>query len=267
MHHQIDSLAYSNRLRYLPPTQKISFTLILLVLGYLGSAPVRIAIALWLWAWLVVYAGIPRKVYTSLLLIPLSFGLLTVPAIALSLVSQQQLATVDSDIVAKLSLGNWYIYLSQQGMQQVQTLLLRAIALISCCYFLLLTTPIAEILRVLTRLGVSQLILDLLTLMYRFIFLLTEVVTEIIDAQQSRLGYSSWRRSMYSLAILITQLLQRSLESYRQVSLGLNSRGFTGNLHFWYPTRHKSNPRYTLEAISGCLVLCVYTIWQYAFTI
>jgi cobalt/nickel transport system permease protein len=60
---------------------------------------------------------------------------------------------------------------------------------------------------------------------------------------------------MKSLALLIGQLLQRTLQQYSQFSLGLQARGFAGELRFWHPRRYHSSPRYTVEAICGCVVL------------
>lgn len=263
MHLKIDSLAYSNRLRHLPPTHKVIFTIMLFILGYLSFWEVQLIISIWMLIWVIVYAGIPKQVYGQLLVIPVSFWLMSVPAIALGIVSQQNLGDVSGDIYQGINIGNWYLYLSKQGIIQIQILLTRALALTSVLYFLLLTTPFGEILTVLARLGIPSLILELLTLMYRAIFILTQTASELIVAQKSRLGYVTWRRSMDSLAILVTQLLKRSLENYRQLTLGLKSRGFIDKISFWYPTQYQANPRYTVEALGGYFVLVTYTIWDY----
>ena len=59
--------------------------------------------------------------------------------------------------------------------------------------------------------------------MYRFIFSLLAIADELWIAQNSRCGYRTWNRGMHSLGILIGQLLQRTLENYRHVSLSLAS--------------------------------------------
>ncbi|WP_411053578.1 CbiQ family ECF transporter T component, partial [Tritonibacter sp. SIMBA_163] len=83
---------------------------------------------------------------------------------------------------------------------------MRAIALTSCLYFILFTVPFVEIIRVLRDFRCPPLITELLVLMYRFIFVLTDTVMEILTAQQSRLGYGNWRVGMRSLSLLIGQL-------------------------------------------------------------
>jgi cobalt/nickel transport system permease protein len=264
MHHQIDSLAYSNRLRSLPPEQKLGFAMALFGLGYLVPAVGQWAIAAWLAVWIVGYAGIPLAVYSKLLALPGSFLLLSLPALAVGVGWREMVLTVQPDVLLGLPLGPVYLYLSRQGIGQAAILLPRAIALTSCLYFILLTVPFVELMRVLRQVKCPSLITELLTLMYRFIFVLTDTAVELLTAQQSRLGYRSWRTGMRSLGWLVGQLLQRTLENYRHISQGLASRGFAGDLKVWYTRRHKANPRYTLEAVSGCVILLILAGWHHA---
>jgi cobalt/nickel transport system permease protein len=252
MHHKIDSLAYLNHLRYLPPGEKLVFTLMLLILIYLSSVKVQLVIIGWLILWVVVYAKIPLGFYLKLLLIPVSFWLLSIPAIAIAI------GGITPDIWTGINIGKVYVYLSRQGMIQGGELLIRAIALTSSLYFLLLTTPLSEILGLLERLGCPRLIIELLTLMYRFIDILSDTASQFLLAQNCRLGYVNYKRGITSLGLLVSQLLRRSLENYRQIVLGLDARNFNGKIKFWQPILYKSNPRYTIEAIAGYCFLLYY---------
>ena len=264
MHHQIDSLAYTNRLRSLPPEHKLIFAIALFGLSYVASTGVQILIAVWLGIWIVGYARIPVKLYRKLLFIPLSFWLLSVPALVIGGTVSDNLSAVQGDVWQGIRLGSLYIYISRQGIDQVWQLLTRAIALTNCMYFILLTIPFADILRILQRCGCPSLITELLALMYRFIFVLTQTANELLTAQQSRIGYRTWRIGMRSLALVASQLLRRTLENYRQISLGLASRGFTGELRFWHSRRYRPNWRYAIEAVAGYLILLVCAGWHHA---
>lgn len=264
MHHQIDALAYTNRLRYLPPEHKLGFAIALFLLGYAAPPLGQALIATWMVLWTVGYAQIPAAVYLKLLLLPLGFWLTSVPALLIGVASMADLATLQSDILQGVPLGSIYLYLSLQGLQQAETLFLRALALTTCLYFIVLTVPFVEILRVLRRVGCPSLVTELLALMYRFIFVLAETATELVTAQRSRGGYRTWRLRLRSLGLIAGQLLWRTLENARQLSLGLQSRGFTGELRVWHGRRHKPNGRYSLEAVSGCLLLLFYVGWHYA---
>jgi cobalt/nickel transport system permease protein len=260
MHHQIDSLAYGNKLRSLPPEHKLGFALSLFILGYLSSFYIQILISIWLIFWVVIYAGIPFAVYRQLLMIPFGFWLMSLPALILGVCVSTSINDFQGDVIFGLPLGNFFLYLSKQGVAQGLTIFTRSWCLTSCMYFILLTVPFGEIIAVLQRYKCPTLLTDLLLLMYRFIFILTATAEELITAQKSRFGYINWRRGMYSLSLAIAQLLTKSLENYRQISLGLTSRGFNGELRTWHSRRYQRNWRYITEAIAGysCLLVVVF---------
>ena len=83
MHIQLDTLAYSNRLRHLPPSQKLWFALIVLLLALITHYPVQILILIWMSCWSVVYAGIPWRIYSSMILGVMTFLATSMPALAI----------------------------------------------------------------------------------------------------------------------------------------------------------------------------------------
>ncbi len=251
----IDTLAYTNRLRWLPPEQKLMFASTLLMIAAFSHPLVQVLIAVWISIWTVVYAGIPAKTYIKLLYLATFFWLTSLPALALNGVDISQVHLVSSDAVNGLTFGSYYVYISRKGVEQGLTILTRAIASVSCLYFVMLTIPFTEILQTLRRIGVPVLLTELLLLMYRFIFVLLNTSAELWTAQQSRGGYRTFTIGIKSLALLIGQLLKKTLENYRQVSLSLAARGFNGELRFWHPYRYQQSKRYAVEAILGCAVL------------
>ncbi|MGB3268314.1 MAG: cobalt ECF transporter T component CbiQ [Microcoleus sp.] len=262
MNHQIDSLAYTNRLRGLPPSHKLSFAIALLILSLVSHAAVQLSIALWLTVWIVIYARIPAKLYLRLLSLPLLFLLTSLPAFVIGGIQLNQIQAIHSDIWQGwgISIGNFYLYVSRTGLYQVSLLFPRTLGSTSCMYFILLTVPFTETLQILRKLRFPPLLTELLLLMYRFIFSLLAIADELWTAQNSRCGYRTWKLGMRSLGILIGQLLQRTLVNYRQVSLSLASRGFNGELRVWHSSPYKPSQRYTFEAVFGCTVLTLLNI-------
>ncbi|MDM3853102.1 MAG: cobalt ECF transporter T component CbiQ [Aphanizomenon gracile PMC649.10] len=252
---QLDTLAYTNQLRKLPPEHKLIFAFTTLIISLCSHALVQILIALWMTVWIVIYARIPAGVYWRLLMFTIVFCLTSLPALMVNGVAIANLPIVQLDSWYGLTFGQFYIYISRSGSIQAWGILTRALASTSCLYFLVLTVPFTEILQTLRWLKFPALLTDLLLLMYRLIFILLKTANELLTAQNSRGGYSTWHTSMKSLALLIGQLLQRTLQQYSQFSLGLQARGFAGELRFWHPRRYHSSPRYTVEAICGCVVL------------
>jgi cobalt/nickel transport system permease protein len=260
---QIDTLAYTNRLRWLPPEQKLLFATTLLIITAFAHPQVQVLIAVWISVWTVIYAGIPAKTYLKLVYLATLFWLTSLPALVINGVNSQ-VHLVPNDSVAGLTLGSYYVYISHSGIEQGLTILSRAIASLACLYFVMLTIPFTELLQTLRRIGVPVLLTELLLLMYRFIFVLLNSATELWTAQQARGGYRTFSTGMKSLALLIGQLLKRTIENYRQVSLSLAARGLSGELRVWHPHRYHQSKRYAIEAIVGCAVLIGLELWKYA---
>ncbi|MBD2347146.1 cobalt ECF transporter T component CbiQ [Anabaena subtropica] len=252
---QIDTLAYTNKLRRLAPEQKLLFAIALLIITAFAHPQVRLLIAVWMGIWTVFYAGIPAKIYLKLVYIAIFFWITSLPALVINSVTISQINLVQDDAVYGVNVGFYYLYISHHGIEQAWQILTRAIASISCLYFVMFTIPFTDLLQTLRRCGFPVLITDLLLLMYRFIFVLLNTASELWTAQQARSGYSSFGISMKSLSLLISQLFQRTLEKYQQVSLSLASRGFNGEFQVWHPRRYYLSKRYAIEAILGCLIL------------
>lgn len=261
---KIDTIAYTNRLRQLPPVHKLLFALVLLVLTYAAPVPVQVLIAVWMIIWTVVYAGVSAATYFRLLLIAVGFWLFSLLPFSISSVSLADLPSVQPDIWHGVWVGDTYIYLSLGGLQQAFALGIRTVAATACIYFVILTVPFIEIIDLLRRLGCSALLTDLLMLMYRFIFVLLQTASELWTAQQSRGGYRTKTRWLHSLGLLLGQLLHRTLENYRQISLTLAARGFSGDFRVCHSRCYRPSKRYSLEALFGCTVLVLLTGWQHA---
>jgi cobalt/nickel transport system permease protein len=113
---------------------------------------------------------------------------------------------------------------------------------------------------ILRRLGLPPLVLELMTFTYGFIFSFWEIVEDIARAQRARSGYSGWRRSLQSLSLLIGQLLQRSVATYRGLAMGLAARGFQGELRLVSCRTHRQSPRHQAEAVAGLTLLSVMSL-------
>ncbi len=258
---QIDTLAYTNNLRWLPVKYKLMLATILFVITYFSHPTVQILIAVWMSIWIVGYARIPVKTFLRLIYVALLFWLSSVPALIINVVDFTHFASVQGDALSSLTIGSYYIYISHKGIIQVLTILTRALAALSCLYFIMLTVPFVELLQALRKMGFPQLLTELLLLMYRFIFVLLNTASELWTAQQARFGYRTFDSGMKSLALLIGQLFQRTIENYRQISLSIEARGFNGEFRVWYPERYKPSKRYLIEAISGCTFLIILEIF------
>lgn len=255
MHLYLDSLSYTNRLRSLPPEHKLLFALVVLAMALIAHPPVQLVITLWMSIWIVVYARIPASVYFGLVSLPLFFILTSLPALLINIVAIADLSSAQSDIVCGFPLGSYYFYFSQQGYTQAGQILMRTTATVSCVYFILFTVPFTELLQTLRKLGLPTILTELLLLMYRFVFILLSTASELWMVQHSRNGYLTWKRWMYSLSLLITQLFHKTMHHYQQFVLSTAARGFNGEFQVWSSRPYRTSKRYAIEACLGCVVL------------
>jgi cobalt/nickel transport system permease protein len=253
---QIDTLAYSNQLRHLPPSQKLWFALIVLVLALIAHYPIQIVIFSWMTVWILVYAGIPTKVYISMILGVMIFLVTSLPTLAIEYVDKIS-PDIQSDALWQMKVWDGYIYLSHQGLLQAIQVMIRSLASTSALFFIVLTIPVIDLAIVCKKIGFPPILIELFLLAYRFIFLVADTAQKTITAQTARGGYRTRKLMMNSLSLLIRQLIGRTASRYQQLTLGVKARGFQQEFRFWQPSSYQYSKRYARESIVGCILLAM----------
>ncbi len=227
----IDHHAWTNRWRDWHPLEKLLPALTLLVLTLalplLSIGPLVLAATVLA---TVRGAGVPLQTVMSVLAAPAAFLLAGIPFLAISL-----------SFTAGFSL-----HFSPDGLLLALETSVRALAAASCLTFLILTTPLTDLVPLLRRVGIPAGIVELILLIYRLIFVFTERALTGRQAQAARLGYSGIQRGVRSAGWLAGALFQRALEQARRLEIGLAARGYCGELRVLTPERPLSWPRLTI---------------------
>ncbi|MGE2836055.1 cobalt ECF transporter T component CbiQ [Mycobacterium sp. SMC-4] len=100
----------------------------------------------------------------------------------------------------------------------------RAIAATAAVMLLASTTPMSDLTDSMRRIGLPSACVDVITVMYRMIFLLLESLTVIRKSQTARLGYSGVRRSVRSAGLLTAAVLVRAWRRGQALERGLAGR-------------------------------------------
>jgi cobalt/nickel transport system permease protein len=256
LHIQLDTLAYSNRLRQLPPAQKLYFALTVVLIALIAHYPVQILIFGWMSVWILVYAGIPLQVYSSMILGVMTFLVTSIPALAIEFTGSIS-PEIQADCLWEMSVWGGHIYLSHQGLIQAIAVLMRSLASTSALFFIVLTIPVIDLAITCKKIGCPPILIELSLLVYRFIFLLADTAQKIVTAQISRGGYRTNQLRLNSVNLLVRQLIQRTASRYQQSLLGIKARGFEQEFRFWQPESYQYSPRYLRESIAGCVVLVI----------
>lgn len=104
----------------------------------------------------------------------------------------------------------------------------RSLSATAAMILLASTTPMTEFTASLRRIGLPPACVDLVTAMYRLIFLLLDSLAVVRKSQVSRLGYSSVRRSVRSAGLLTAAVLVRAWSRGHAVDRGLTCRAVGG---------------------------------------
>jgi cobalt/nickel transport system permease protein len=118
----------------------------------------------------------------------------------------------------------------------------RALAALLCLILFAATTPLADTLPRLERLGVPAAVTEIAALMYRLLFLLLDTITTVREAQAGRLGFRTWRTTYRSVAGQAGAVFVGSFDRARRLEQGLALRGYTGSLKVQVEARPVSWP-------------------------
>ena len=145
-----------------------------------------------------------------------------------------------------IEIGPHGFALSPTGLTQAPGLAARAFAGLCCLLFFALTTPMADTLCGLRRIGLPPELTEIALLMYRLVFLLLDTAQAMDTAQAARLGHRTRRHQLHALARLLANLFPRTLDRARRLEAGLAARGWRGELTVLRPVRPVSRRRMAL---------------------
>ena len=253
----IDSFAYSNNLKTVHPTEKLLFAMITMVVCLTAPTVITPLIVLALMAGgIVIKAGIPARVFVKLMLVPLSFLLISVLTIAFS-VSTNPAGFWLAQTVNGLTIGMRY-----PDLITAVNLFLSSLGAVSCLYFIALTTPLTELITVLHKMKVPFIITELMVLIYRFIFVFMETATTIRRAQFSRSGYVSKKSSFRSMSRLFSALFGKVFVKSQELYNAMAARCYTGEIKVLTKKRPVSLKNYLIITGLEIPLILLNLLWR-----
>lgn len=256
----IDKLCYRSKLRYTNAGEKFAFSLITLILCMISRSILIAGIVLATNGVLIVKkGGIPLFQYIKLMRIPVAFLILGTLTIMVN-ISKTPLNAY------AVPVGEYYITGSRNSLLWGAQLIMTALAAVSCLYFLSLNTTMTDILGVLAALHCPPLMIELMLLIYRFSFVLTDIASGIMVSQHSRLGNKDMRTSMSSFGKMAAVLLVRALKKSNALYDSMESRCYDGKVNVLkenYPVKKKEVWAILLyEAVLCGIAVFIKTGWR-----
>ena len=202
----------------------------------------------------VFYGGVPVFRYLKFLTAPLAFLLLSTVAIILNI------RKTPLDLFA-IPVGTWYLTSSLDSCLYALQLILTALAAVSCLYFLSFTTPVPDILDVLKKLHCPKILIELMLLIYRFIFVLLETASAISMSQDCRLGNKNYRTALKSFGMMGSVLMIRAISRSNRLYDAMEARCYDGTIHVLSESRPpKKKVILAIILFDGALFL--FALWR-----
>lgn len=245
----IDTYAYSSKLQHINPSFKLLFCVSLIILGLVSDSIGVCVILILSMAWLIVIKGkLSLASYLSLLAIPLLFIILSGIGLLINISKEPHPEFC-------INVKFFYIYTDKESMYNTILVTFKAFASVSCLYMLSLTTPFYEIIDALRSFKLPKIICELMSVIYRFIFILLDLHNKMRLSAKSRLGFTGFKRALFTFGNILSSLLVVSLKKTNVYYDALEARGYTGEIKF---LTHKKPLR---------LKHVVYAVMYYVFLI
>jgi cobalt/nickel transport system permease protein len=251
----IDFYAYASKIRHWNATFKVSLSVLTLILCIVLDNPYVSSVVIIAMTYIIVVKGdLSLPVYLSILSIPIVFILLGTVTIAIDF-SNQPIGEYN------LYLGFCYVFTSKVKLKAVGFLILKVFAAISALQMMTLSTPSSEIIYVLGKLHVPKLIIELMSLIYRYIFILMDVYTKMKNSAESRQGYCDFKTSWYTFGSIASNMLVISLNKANSYYDAMEARCYDGNLIFL-----EEDKKVDIIQIVAAVVFIIFLIFLWRFT-
>lgn len=115
-----------------------------------------------------------------------------------------------------------------EGFDRGLLLMCRVLSGITTMLFLTMSTSINKLIYAAKWFHVPSAVLEVITITYRYIFILFEEMTSIMNARKIRLGFSSYKKTIESFGELSGMIIIRTLDKSERLYKSMKSRGYCG---------------------------------------
>lgn len=248
----IDQISVNSRLSGVNPALKmIFFCGALLAAVASRSALFDLAAALMM-ALIVLLSGRVRlQKYLRLLLVPVAFLLVSVLAVLFDW-------SRGAAGVLNLPVFGGFLIVTKASQLDALRLIAKVLAGICCLYALSLTTPLYDIVSVLRAVRLPEVVIELMFLIYRYIFVLGELMSTMKTAAASRFGFRGHRAAMRTAGGIMTSLLALSFRRASTAFDAMESRCYDGHLRFLSPVKPLRARDLTAACLGAALLALVW---------
>ena len=250
----IDFYAYNSKIRGWNSTFKVCSAVTILILCIVLNNPyVSVTVIIAMAYVTIVKGGLPIGEYLYVLAIPAAFIFISTVTIAIDF-SKQPMGEYN------VYLGFCYVFTSKIMLEKAILLLLKVFAAISALQAMTLSTPSCEIISVLRKAHVPKLIIELMNMIYRYIFILMDVYTKMKNSAESRLGYCDLKTSYYTFGNIASNMLITSFKKANSYYDAMEARCYDGELLFLQEDKKVEGIQIVVVIV---FIICLILLWKF----
>lgn len=194
---------------------------------------------------ILLFGKTPVHIFVSLMAAPAAFVLTGALALLLDV------SAAPAGILSTPFLGR-FLVLTAENQSAALFVTVKALAAVSCLYGLSLSTPLYEMLAVWRTMKVPELAIELMFLIYRYVFVLLQTLTALQTAAAARLGFDGAKAAFRTAGGIMTGLLTLSLGRASAAFDAMEARGYDGTLRFASTAKPLTLRHGALAALFGC---------------
>jgi cobalt/nickel transport system permease protein len=228
----LDSVAQQSAFRFIHPGTKLILALGSLIICLVSPFPVVPLISGIVLSLVLITAGrISPRLYGEVLLGPALFTVMSVIILLFMLGG--------GDTIWQFNPVPWInLSITTGSVNESVLVLCRVFGCSISLFFIVLTTPLTDLFNGMKRFGVPLEVIDLMMIVYRYIFIIHDQAVEIWHAQVMRLGYSRSTEAIKSFATLCGMLFISSWVAGEDLIRAMDCRCYDGI----FPSLELSDP-------------------------
>jgi cobalt/nickel transport system permease protein len=186
-----------------------------------------------------------------------------VVALPFALAAFPLIFTVQEQVITTISLGPLDLTISAEGLRRFLTIMAGSWLSVQVALLLAFTTPFHDLVDALRELRLPQILVSIISFMYRYIAVLTDEGSRMLRARDARSavgegrggGSIRWRATVTGR--MVGSLFLRAYERSERIYAAMQARGFEGEF------RHQRTRSLTRVEIAGlALVLALFAVYE-----
>jgi cobalt/nickel transport system permease protein len=165
-------------------------------------------------------------------------------------------------VIASIPLGFTTLNISQKGVLIVINVFSKSILSILFLSFLISTTPFSDLILGLKELRLPYFLSDALSIMYQYLFILTDEAEKITRARDARLYGGRWIWHANTIGYMIGAIFVRSIERGERTFLSMKARGYDTRFINRKTDKLKANDYFFgIIVLFASIAIRAYGIW------